>query len=111
LKAFFGGAQPHLLSRHDDEVAEAIQGELRQLLKFDAEPVMRRVFRWRESYPLTTVGHLTRVKQTRDLLPPGLFLAGSSYEGIGVPDCIRQGADAANDAARTLGVHSDQQGR
>jgi oxygen-dependent protoporphyrinogen oxidase len=26
---------------------------------------------------------------------PGLFLAGASYRGIGVPDCVRQGQETA----------------
>jgi oxygen-dependent protoporphyrinogen oxidase len=29
---------------------------------------------------------------------PGIFLAGSSYYGIGLPDCIRSGQKAAKQA-------------
>jgi oxygen-dependent protoporphyrinogen oxidase len=28
---------------------------------------------------------------------PGLSVAGCAYEGVGIPDCIRQGKDAADD--------------
>ena len=43
------------------------------------------------------VGHLTRVgvieRRLKEL--PTLALAGNAYRGIGVPDCIRSGREAA----------------
>jgi oxygen-dependent protoporphyrinogen oxidase len=33
---------------------------------------------------------------------PGLLLAGAAYRGVGIPDCIREGEDAAQAAARYL---------
>ena len=48
--------------------------------------------------PQYTVGHLDRVKQIEGLLPPGIFLAGNGYRGIGVPDCVRTGKEAAEGA-------------
>ena len=43
------------------------------------------------------VGHLERLARIDGLLQqlPGLALAGNGYRGIGVPDCIRTGAEAA----------------
>ncbi len=32
---------------------------------------------------------------------PGLSLAGNAYKGIGVPDCVRTGMDAAGDVLGT----------
>jgi protoporphyrinogen/coproporphyrinogen III oxidase len=42
------------------------------------------------------VGHLKRMEEVQTLRRqlPGLTLAGNAYQGIGVPDCIRTGADA-----------------
>ena len=44
-----------------------------------------------------TVGHSERVAEIRSRAAaiPGLYLAGNAYEGIGIPDCIRMGRDAA----------------
>ena len=39
-------------------------------------------------------GGLDRIERLRQQLP-GLALAGNAYRGIGVPDCIRSGRDAA----------------
>jgi oxygen-dependent protoporphyrinogen oxidase len=57
------------------------------------------------------VGHLERVArivQLQDELPgralPILALAGNAYRGIGVPDCVREGRDAAARVLRQLGV-------
>jgi oxygen-dependent protoporphyrinogen oxidase len=43
------------------------------------------------------VGHLDRLDRIERLRQklPGLALAGNGYRGIGVPDCIRSGQDAA----------------
>jgi oxygen-dependent protoporphyrinogen oxidase len=44
-----------------------------------------------------TVGHQNRVAQIEARLrqTPGLHLAGNAYYGIGIPDCIRMGKQAA----------------
>jgi oxygen-dependent protoporphyrinogen oxidase len=50
-----------------------------------------------------TVGHQARVQRMEARLErlAGLHLAGNGYHGIGVPDCIRMGRDAAARLART----------
>lgn len=103
LKIFFGGAQPDTLKLSDDALLSRIRVELAQLFGIQAEPVQYRVFRWQDSYPQAMVGHLEQVAHIESLLPVGLFITGSSYRGIGVPDCIRQGYQAAGAAADCLG--------
>ncbi|PTQ57447.1 MAG: Protoporphyrinogen IX oxidase, aerobic, HemY [Candidatus Carbobacillus altaicus] len=54
--------------------------------------------RWERAMPQYAVGHLERTKQLRDVLArnyPGLFLAGSAYDGVGLPDVLKSGAEAA----------------
>jgi len=47
--------------------------------------------------PQYEIGHLDRVAETENDLGhfPGLTLAGNSYRGAGIPDCIRSGEVAA----------------
>ena len=63
---------------------------------------MTRVFRWRRANPQYEVGHLERVDRMEALCPPGILLTGSAYRGVGIPDCVRQGQEAARKALAYL---------
>ena len=70
---------------------------LRPLLGIQGEPERSWVRRWTDGLPQYRVDHtewLDNVERELDA-QPGLFLCGASYRGIGVPDCIKQGRDAA----------------
>jgi len=95
VKIQLGGADERLVERSDAELVSTIRGELRELLGIKAEPVHAEVFRWQNGFPRLDVGHLELVDLIEGQLPEGLFLAGSSYRGSDVPDCIQQGYDAA----------------
>ena len=45
------------------------------------------------------VGHQERMERVKDYVAelPGLRLAGNAYDGIGIPDCIRTGRQAAKE--------------
>jgi oxygen-dependent protoporphyrinogen oxidase len=53
-----------------------------------------------------SVGHLERLRriEARCQGLPGLALAGNGYSGIGVPDCVRSGAEAAGRVSSLLGL-------
>lgn len=100
LKIFFGGALSNSMTLDDEALLHAVLTELRTLLGIQAVPILHRIYRWQNSYPRAQVGHLSLVGRAEAALPPGLLLAGSSFRGIGVPDCIRQGYEAADAALR-----------
>jgi oxygen-dependent protoporphyrinogen oxidase len=56
-----------------------------------ASPVVQRIFRWADGNPQYDVGHLDRVLEMESLAGeiPGLYLTGSAFRGIGIPDCIK----------------------
>ena len=63
----------------------------------DAEPRLARVFRFARSSAQMRVGHLAAMRSIHARLAevaPGLLVAGGGYDGVGIPDCIRQGEDA-----------------
>ncbi len=103
LRAFFGGPwHGSDVAVPDDELVDLALDELRPLLDIGGAPVLSRVFRWSDANPQYDVGHLERVARLRSLCPPWLHLAGCAYGGVGIPDCVRQGREAARDALRGL---------
>ena len=52
------------------------------------------------------VGHLERLERIERLRQqiPGLALTGNGYRGIGVPDCIRSGEEAAEQVLAKVGL-------
>ena len=93
-----------VLGRSDEELFELARGELSATLGITAAPVLRRLHRWDRGMPQYTVGHLRRTLAIFERVRafPGLFLAGSSYEGVGIPQCVESGARAAAAALRHL---------
>lgn len=102
LRCFLGGDD--LLGLSDETLVETVREELRVWMGVTAEPVFARVARWPRSMAQYTVGHARRLEALRARVSrlPGLHLAGNAYEGIGVPDCVRMGRDAARRIAEAV---------
>jgi protoporphyrinogen/coproporphyrinogen III oxidase len=95
---FLGGSGDEAAVRvSDDEIAATVKRELLEILHIREEPVAMRIFRWPVAMAQYEVGHLRRLEVIRRQLEkmPTLALAGNAYGGIGVPDCIRSGREAA----------------
>jgi len=71
--------------------------ELDEILGVKTIPNFVRIHRSRQGMAQYGVGHLERMQLVKDRVAqlPGLALAGNAYQGIGVPDCIRTGQEAA----------------
>jgi protoporphyrinogen/coproporphyrinogen III oxidase len=85
------------LSGEDDPDPMAIHRELCDLTGLRAAPLFHRIFKWPRSMAQYRVGHAARVAESQSLArqTPGLHLIGNAYSGIGIPDCIRSGKQAA----------------
>ncbi|MYL56518.1 protoporphyrinogen oxidase [Virgibacillus halodenitrificans] len=89
----------------DEEITEIVLKDLNKTMNITAKPEFSVISRWKNAMPQYTVGHKERVAKVRremHHLLPGVFLAGSSFEGIGVPDCIDQGENAVAEALAFL---------
>jgi len=107
LRCFIGGARnEQVLQAPDEDVVNVVREDLRQIIKLKADPLFSRVYRWNGAMAQYGVGHLERLQRIESLLQelPGLALAGNGYRGIGVPDCVRSGSDAANKAMLAVGL-------
>ncbi|MCL5274547.1 MAG: protoporphyrinogen oxidase [Chloroflexi bacterium] len=108
IRAFIGRAgQEDVLAQSDDELVQLVRDELRMVLGITAAPLMQFVFRWPQAMPQYTIGHLERIRtlERRFAAHPGLFFAGAAYRGIGIPDCIASGENAAVQTLAHLQVH------
>ena len=102
LRAFAGGAlQPEIFALDESQLSRKVEADLRELLGIREDPRFIEVAKWERSMPQYEVGHLDRVKEIEKLVAelPGLALAGNSYRGAGIPDCIRSGEAAAENLA------------
>ena len=81
-----------------------IRADLAALCGITAEPTYVEVNRWWKAMPQYTIGHLDRLSQLEAALSRygGLVLTGAAYRGVGIPDCIRDGAVAAEKVVRHL---------
>lgn len=96
VRVFVGGTnRPDLLDLDDDALCDVVREELRDVLGITAAPMWSRVYRWWNANPQYNLGHLERVERIAALCPPGLLLSGSAYRGVGIPDCVRQAQEAA----------------
>ena len=110
LRCFIGGSRNEsLLEAPADEILKIVRDELAQIIGLRAQPLFTRVYRWRRAMAQYPVGHLERLQRIETLLQqlPGLALAGNGYRGIGVPDCIRTGDEAARKCIAALGLAAE----
>lgn len=98
IRVFIGGdCQAELADRADEELLRIAREELSQLLGVRGEPTLQCVSRRAAKMPQYFVGHADKVSRMRNLLTrhPGLQLAGNAFDGVGIPNCIHSGEQAA----------------
>ena len=105
FRAFLGGIRNEaLLTETDEALVAIVRRELSEILGekiigIEIEPEYAQVARWRRAMAQYAVGHQERAARiaARVAALPGLRLAGNAYDGIGIPDCIRLGRQAARE--------------
>jgi oxygen-dependent protoporphyrinogen oxidase len=112
VRCFLGGARDEeILQSSEAEILQIVRGELKQIIGLDAEPLFARVYKWKSAMAQYSVGHLERLQriEAARLGLPGLALAGNGYSGIGVPDCVRSGSEAASKIMAEMGMWASAQ--
>ncbi|HEU5139808.1 MAG TPA: protoporphyrinogen oxidase [Bacillales bacterium] len=99
-----------IIEKSDEELTDIVLRDLKRVTDIEGEPGFVRIQRWRQAMPQYIVGHLQWLENLREQTAihlPGLFFAGASYEGVGLPDCIDQGKKAAQEALQFVGKTSE----
>ncbi|MGG3453705.1 protoporphyrinogen oxidase [Paenibacillus rhizolycopersici] len=91
----------------EEELTELVLGDLKRLMNITARPLFTEITRLPKSMPQYPVGHLQQVAElTRQLKGslPGVYATGAAFYGVGLPDCIKQAKELAEQMADQLKV-------
>lgn len=105
VRCYVGGVgREDILQLDDAALTAKVRAELSALCGITADPSYTEVNRWWRAMPQYTLGHLERLAQLDAAVSryPGLVLTGAGYRGVGIPDCIRDGAIAAERVVQDL---------
>ena len=103
LRCYVGGALQEEVAEKDTETLETlVRKDLQQIMGITEIPIFCKVFKNNKSNVQYHVNHSQKIDSIMEDLKnyPGLFLAGSAYRGIGIPDCIQNGNLAAESALK-----------
>ncbi|MCM3725608.1 protoporphyrinogen oxidase [Neobacillus cucumis] len=106
LRCYVGRAGDEtIVDLSDDQIIKIVLDDLKRTMNITLNPDFSIVSRWKKSMPQYTVGHKQRLAKIQEQMKkelPGVFLAGASYGGVGVPDCIDQGEAAVQNVLEFL---------
>lgn len=94
----------------DAEIEQIVLADLHKLMEITEKPDFTIVSRWKKAMPQYTIGHKERTRQLKKEVNkslPGIFIVGSSFDGIGLPDCIDQGESVVEDVLHFLNLKGD----
>ena len=109
LRVSLGRDGMDVMHHDDDTLVNLTLADLKHHLGVDFAPTEVRLTRWRESFPQYRPHHfalLARTEASLQQAAPGVFLAGASFRGIGIPACIQQARTAASSALAHLDAHN-----
>lgn len=98
LRVFIGRIQDvNTLPTDKDLLISMAREELRYSMGIKTQPIAAWAFYWEKAMPQYNLGHPERLERIERLLMehPNLVLAGNGYRGIGIPDCVHSGMEAA----------------
>ena len=94
-----------------DDAAALMSAEVAETLGITAPPIFTRVYEWSSGLPVYPPEQESNVRALADRLAelPGIFIAGSAFHGVGIPDCITSGERAGAAALAHVHVSSAQE--
>jgi oxygen-dependent protoporphyrinogen oxidase len=105
MRTFVGGSRdPLALERSDAELVALSMRAIAPLLRITGAPLFSRVYRFVRASAQHEVGHLDRMQAIDRAVDrhPGLFLSGSGFRGVGIPDCIADARATASQVSAWL---------
>ncbi|MFK2825927.1 protoporphyrinogen oxidase [Bacillus sp. B190/17] len=101
VRLFYKSSHPAfaaLQKMNEEELLQVALDDINKVLGMKLEPVVSEVTNWTDSMPNYLITHPKSVEVLETKLAdayPGILLAGCSYYGVGIPDCIENGESTA----------------
>lgn len=94
VRAYVGKpGDEEVLEQSNEEIEQIVLKDLQTIMEINKPPLFKVVSRWYDAMPQYTVGHIDRLEALEEKLAehlPNIYLAGASYRGVGLPDCMKQ---------------------
>lgn len=84
---------------NDEQIVAAVRRDIEKAIGLKSQPIFTEITRLNHSMPQYPVGHLDNITDLRNEMSqklPGVWVTGAAFDGVGLPDCIRQGKEAAS---------------
>lgn len=101
VRLFYKSSHPAfqaLQKMNNEELLQAALKDIKKGLGISAEPITSEITNWSDQMPNYRITHSKSVEAIESKLAtayPGIIIAGCSYYGVGIPDCIENGKNTA----------------
>lgn len=108
VRLFYKSTSPgfeELANRTEEQLRDIALSDVERSLGIQEKPVSCVVYKWLDAMPNYHLQHPELVRSLEgkmEQLYPGVLLAGCSYYGVGIPDCIANGEAAAKRIAQAI---------
>ncbi|KAB2328545.1 protoporphyrinogen oxidase [Cytobacillus depressus] len=108
VRLFYKSSLPsfgELSKMNEEELLQVALTDIGKSLGITADPISKEITKWTDSMPNYLISHPHSVEELEKKFVasyPGIMLAGCSYYGVGIPDCIENGAKVAGEIIHSL---------
>jgi protoporphyrinogen/coproporphyrinogen III oxidase len=108
VRLFYKSSHPvfaDMVNMNQEEILKVALEDVQKSLGLNATPIVKNITKWTDSMPNYSISHpntLTTLEKLLESHYPGIQLAGCSYYGVGIPDCIENGKIKAQNIIQHL---------
>ncbi len=106
IRCYVGGkGRENILHESDPSLVQYIRAQLQEMVGISASPLFTEVHRWDRAMPQYVCGHIQRMNKIRTYMKDlkGFHLTGAAFDGLGIPDCIKEGTRVGKEIVQSYG--------
>ncbi|WZY00859.1 protoporphyrinogen oxidase [Bacillus sp. FSL W7-1360] len=101
LRAYVGRPEDEsIVDASDEAIVTAVLSDLKKVMEIKGAPLFYKVTRFKQAMPQYKVGHVEEVTMFYERMAkmyPRVHVVGAAFQGVGLPDCVVQGEEAAKE--------------